>query len=405
MVLAAGSDLQWSQREVLFSGGTHIGSKQPNSILIEFGDGEFVACTGDHLFLLASGKLRMASRLAPGDELTRPDGTAVTVGAVHRGDFYSGFHHIATSRDDPKGVLDGHLLITAGVVSADFTVQLFKEEFLDEREATLPEVGSAAYDARHGTPREPFAFETFAGGKIVSGRPGLASVVLDALRSTQDVHSPIGSVSGGERRIGSRPVFITGSATRVEVPPDAASFISDAEAAEKANDAMRSLDDATSLDEANGVVFHTSAYSPYNNVVYHVDWYDNTVNAFAWITNGVRHVALKGGLLRHTAIHFQATALVLAHELGHHFGGQPTFPGGLSCEGRADFYGANIVMRKVWFGDFYLGVMGPAIQQLQNFFAPNPGNHGCNHPARDCRISIYRAAVELKRIPACAFAP
>jgi len=61
-------------------------------------------------------------------------------------------------------------------------------------------------------------------------------------------------------------------------------------------------------------------------------------------------------------------------------------------------------MRKVWFGEMYFNLMVAAIAQLQNFFGPNPGNHGCNHPSRDCRMSIYNAALDLNPIPACAFA-
>jgi hypothetical protein len=108
--------------------------------------------------------------------------------------------------------------------------------------------------------------------------------------------------------------------------------------------------------------------------------------------------------LRHPAIEVEAVSLVLAHELGHHYGGSPTFPGGLSCEGQADYYGVNVIMRRIWFGDFYLKMMEPAVVQLTNFFAPNPGNHGCDHPSRDCRMSIYNAAIELQPIPSCAFA-
>lgn len=390
-VYAAGANLQWSQKDVVFSGGTNRGTKQSNAVFVGFGDDEFIVTTGDHMFLMPGGKLRLASKLVVGDKLVRPDGTPVAITGVLRGDFYSGFHHIATSFDDPKGNLDGHLLATAGVVSADFTVQLYKDEFLDYAEKSLPEAGSIAYEKKHGAPAPIAPITRLAGGKVALGRPGIAPLGLAAFGQ------PVAPALV-------QPLFIPGHEMKIKIPADAARFISDAEAQAKAFDPMRSLDDPTSLDEANSIVFHTRAYDPYSSVTYHVDWYDNTVNAFAWVENGVRHVALKGGLLRHTAIHYQAVALVLAHELGHHFGGQPTFPGGLSCEGRADYYGANIAMRKVWFGEFYIQMMTAAISQLQNFFSPNPGNHGCNHPSRDCRMSIYNAAVDLNPIPACAFA-
>jgi hypothetical protein len=395
-VLAAGSNLQWTQKEVFFSGGTSRGAKQPNAILVEYGN-DFIVTTADHLFLMPDGKLKMANRLSVRDQLVQPDGQTVQVTSVRMGDYYSGFHHIATSKGDPRGNLDDHLLNTNGVVTADYAVQLFSDEFLDQTHNDLPEVGTAAYEEVYGSPQKTNPHDLLAGDRIISGRNGLAPLSPQTVSPgrTEMAFLSTAALSG-------KPIFVPAEETKVVIPPNACGFISDNEARILALQPKRSMANLIPLDDANGLVDHFHSFYP--DVVYHVDWADETVNAYAWVDNGTRNIALKGGLLRHPAIQLEATALVIAHELGHHYGGQPTFPQGLSCEGRADYYGANIIMRRVWFGDFYLRMMEPAVQQLSNFFQPNPGNHGCEHPSRDCRTSIYNAAIELRPIPACAFA-
>jgi hypothetical protein len=101
--------------------------------------------------------------------------------------------------------------------------------------------------------------------------------------------SPFGTRSFSQR--GDKLLLVPAVNTIIKVPDDAARFISDHEARQKLHSThFRAISDLTSFDEANGLVYHYHTYFP--NVIYHVDWYDNTVNAFAWVENGVRHVAL-----------------------------------------------------------------------------------------------------------------
>jgi len=153
----------------------------------------------------------------------------------------------------------------------------------------------------------------------------------------------------------------------------------------------------------------------YPNVTYHVDWDDDTVNAYAWRNWwGTRHVALKGGLLRHKDLQIEGIALVLAHEIGHHYGGKPTYSSGLSCEGQADYWAAKIGMREV-YGNSYRDMMEPAMDQLYNFFSKGVemtitpaeelerfAKDGCSHPPAACRRSTYEAAMNHEPKPACA---
>jgi hypothetical protein len=348
-----------------------------------------IAVTSDHLFLTSDRTLKRADRLAPGDILVSPNGEPIPVSAVHIGDYLSGFHHIATSKQPPGPKLDGHLLNTNGVVSADYTVQLFaRTEDVDGYNRAvhqaLPVVGSKEYIAKFG----PGCIEAPSFSTAFSSRK-------DSIKSSS--HNAT-DLRGN--------IFVPAAATIINVPFDACRFIPDSEAAAKASDPMRAFNDPLSREWTEYLM--TEYRKTYTDVVYQLDWADSTVNAFAWVDGGVRHVAVKGGLVRHAALQLEGIALVLAHETGHHYGGAPTFPSGLSCEGQADYYGLLVVMRRVWFGDQYITMTDAAIQQMANFFgvpddpAPPGGAAGCEHPPGPCRIATYHAAVALKAKPRCA---
>lgn len=382
-VNAAGRDLKWTPRQIVFSQGTTGASIQKYTVLVGY-RGTGIAVTSDHLFLLADGTLKAADRLAIGDRLVDPSGDAVRVDSVYIGDYLSGFHHIATSKTEPAADLSGHLLNTNGVVSADYTVQIFYRTGqlaakLAEGHDSLPIVGSPAYVQAHGE-------------ACLRGPEASVGAIRPALLNAPDarLHAD----------------FVPAEKTILEIPDDACRFISDQEAARKALEPMRRWNDPLSREWTEALLRQYSAFYP--NVQYHLDWADSTVNAFAWVENGVRHVALKGGLVRHASIELEGIAIVLAHELAHHYGGPPTFPEGLSCEGQADYAGVAILMRNVWFGEQYISMTDAGILQMSRFFgvrnSPDTlgGDAGCSHPPGACRIATYHAAVSLMPKPGCA---
>lgn len=178
------------------------------------------------------------------------------------------------------------------------------------------------------------------------------------------------------------------------------------------------LDDDLHLEAVRKLLDQFKASYP--EVVFDVDWKSQTVNAQAWIAwfgYGRRHVRVYGGLVRHKAIRAEGVSLVLAHEAGHHYGGPPIYPrsGGLSCEGRADYWGVKDGLRTVWRGD-YLPKTASAIEQMGRFFsqkqlsraweAPRElkAGGGCGHPPPPCRMETYRAAMDQRPIPECAVA-
>ncbi|ODM76734.1 hypothetical protein [Bradyrhizobium elkanii] len=372
---------------VAFSGGTTGASRQKYTVLIVYQD-KMLAVTSDHIFLMSDGTLKRADRLVVGDAFMGYDGNAVRLHSVHIGDYTAGFHHIATSRTPPPINLAGHLINTNGVISGDYAVQLFgrspaaRQMFAPDHHA-LPVIGSREYVQQHGEAcrTAPQALPQPQRGQRI------------AISSQRALDGDVGR-------------FIPANHTILAIPHDATSFISEQEAQQKALEPSRPWNDPESREWVEYLLRQYHTYYP--AITYQLDWADDTVNAYAWIANGVRHVAIKGGIVRHFALALEGLSLVIAHETGHRYGGAPTFPSGLSCEGQADFNGVAAVMRNVWFGDFYLQMVEPAIQQMADFFgvpnSPNTpgGSAGCNHPPGACRIATYHAAVNLDRKPACA---
>jgi hypothetical protein len=61
-------------------------------------------------------------------------------------------------------------------------------------------------------------------------------------------------------------------------------------------------------------------------ITYTLIWDSLLINAQAWRLGEQRSVYLYGGLVRHTVISRAGLALALAHETGHHLGGEPYDP-------------------------------------------------------------------------------
>lgn len=85
-------------------------------------------------------------------------------------------------------------------------------------------------------------------------------------------------------------------------------------------------------------------------IKYDLLWQSPTINAQAWLLGCVRHVTIYGGLVRHSAITRSGLALMIAHETGHHLGGQPRDPAmpWLTWQGQADYWAARTAMPLVF---------------------------------------------------------
>ncbi|HYF32537.1 MAG TPA: hypothetical protein VD993_15540 [Chitinophagaceae bacterium] len=135
-------------------------------------------------------------------------------------------------------------------------------------------------------------------------------------------------------------------------------------------------------------------------------WNSEIRNFFAkFPEGGQRIVEIHGGLVRIKSFKAEGIALMIAHEVGHHFGGAPKdlVETWRSCEGQADYYAVS-VMREVFGVSNYINMTRKAIRQVTKFFgafSPILGISGCAHPSYACRIDIFNAALNGDPMPVC----
>ncbi len=79
------------------------------------------------------------------------------------------------------------------------------------------------------------------------------------------------------------------------------------------------------------------------------DWKSAAANAYASRTGDTWHVSVFGGLARLKEMTKDSFALVVCHELGHHFGGFPVKSmGWVSTEGNSDYFATQVCAWLIW---------------------------------------------------------
>jgi len=96
-------------------------------------------------------------------------------------------------------------------------------------------------------------------------------------------------------------------------------------------------------------VYDPEATAHNETLTFNAKWASSEVNARSIRNNGVVTIHLYGGLARRKEMTADAFALVICHELGHAYGGEPYFieASQLSAEGQADYYGAKNCLNKI----------------------------------------------------------
>ncbi len=127
---------EWKPRGIRYSYGTGAAATDPGMIRVSFGlsepNGE-ITVTDRHLFLVKNDSpsgviLKRALDLIPGaDMLVDFQGNPVPIRSITFITYRGGSHHIATSTNLDDG-WEGHLIITNGIISADYLLQLTYQE-------------------------------------------------------------------------------------------------------------------------------------------------------------------------------------------------------------------------------------------------------------------------------------
>jgi hypothetical protein len=380
-ILVAGKDLKWEKKDVIFTDGSLKISKQQSVILVMYAKSG-IAVSADHIFRLHDGSLITAERLSPQHYLTSFDGNPIPVRSVHVGEYASGFYHIEVQivPEQPDWPLS--FFITNGVVSGDYTLQLFfrdgiLEKHLVDRFNELPVVGSGKYITMHGdsclkAPKEKLDFIN-----ILEEMP---------LHPTENT-------------------FVPAIFSFREVPEDATSFISMEDERTLFNSSLTPLSNPNPDEWTRELCKQFEAI--YNgHIHFDFEMKNPNVNARAWEGRDGKHVLIWGGLIRYGKLKYEGIALVMAHETGHHEGPKT---GTLACEGEADYFGVNVVMRDV-FSSQYPTIATEGIKQVARFFTvansptiPNTTPPSCkSHPHPKCRIATYHVALIPGPKPICA---
>jgi len=370
MVLSNG---KWKAKTVTYSGagGPEPERPYPYAVYIEVSNGSSIITTSDHAFLLSNKKLKRADRLTPHDILLDPRLGELTIKKLRVGSYMGRLANIST--DAPRGGdYEGHIISTNNILSGDFYAQnnLVPQIWLKE-----PQIGTTEYRNK------------YQNSDAIDGESLDEKIDFGDGKYFEPYKNAI-------------------------IPSNAVSYLPP-QNEEPIRELLAPLDSSVPYEIAEYIVWQYKRFYP--DIKFEIHWTDERVNAYAWIQNGNRHVALLGGLIRHTYVKKEAVGLVLAHEMGHHYGGEPKYPNNpwASCEGQSDYWGALVAERVVWWGPESLRQIKEGGKQLFDLFSgglasgnllasPTANKVACSHPPAYCRLQTYQAAARMDEKPTCA---
>lgn len=372
-VLALQSDGKWKTTKVVWSDGLGTSAKPfPYAIYISLINGTTLITTPDHLFWLPDGSLKRSDRLAPTDSLTLArNQQPIAISQVVAGTYYGPVWNLTATSEEDVSTPFGHLINTAGVISGDWALQRKESEALSKD----PQVGTRDYQLKYG---------------LLATRKGKTPQAL-----------PQVIMLNKEKNIRFEPF------RPINIPLDAINLLPKGSDTAKLGEQF-ALDVSVPYEMGEYLIGQYRLHYP--DVTYQIDWLNNSVNAVAFVNAGRRYVVLYGGLLRHTRIDVEGAGLVIAHELGHHYAGDPKYPGSwASCEGQSDYWGAKIAQRRVWWGAYSFDQTSKGAAQLLDLFTNGLVNSiqpaaatGCGHPQPQCRYDTYLAGMNLGPKPSCS---
>ena len=375
------SGLSWSAGTVAFSSGSDAGS-DASMIFVDYADGRQLIASIDHLFLLASGKLKRADRLVPGiDQLMSAEGNPIDIKGTHSGKWTNGLHHIATGAEF-SGTLDSHLLNSAGVVSADYYLQINQQKLIDaglmDSADVSPALGSAEYAAKN---------------------PHLTVSPVSALLSAMtlgDVNPPDGFALFDP----------TGS---IHIPPGAASFLTAAQAHDILTNPIAKFNDAHVDSGFDAIQYLAKVFKGfYPDIDILVDQGRQDFNAYAFEIYGHNYIVVAGGIVRLNGLFSEGYKFILSHLVARLLGLKPYDDQGFTYVAAADFYATSLVIRNVFFleGD---SLSNGIIDQINLVFGLiSPQNAGgnpkdvANDPSIRCRSGNLQTGIFGGSVLDCA---
>jgi hypothetical protein len=373
------NSLDWKPRRLTFSSGTAKGT-QPGMVYIAYGDNKDLILSPDHVLMLSDGKLTTAMKLIPGAFLMGANGEPVPIYTVSLGAYRGGVHHIATDSEF-NGSVDGHLINSNGIVSGDYTLQLYFNSLGDEHKAKdythLATIGTNDYTKK-------YARLNHSNGYMSTS---IDSKMMQILRSDKfSVYKHIG----------------------VNVPLDSAALWSPAQAEDILNNGTQfPLVSKIGLANANYAIKLLGGFFPDINI--YLEWNRLEPNIYAINEYGMKNVIVSGGLARMEGITFRGLTMLIAHGIARFEAGAPKNYLGFACTGYADFYAFAAIARWIWYESQLIANALPAYNEVAAIFALiTPQNAGgnpldiCNDPSVECRLSAMQSGFAGGSLPDCA---
>lgn len=373
MVLATGPDVAgWKPRAVTELGGIAPGSRVDFMWLGQFRMADatqrWLIASGDHLFLLPGGhsQLEPLEDLRPGDRVMQADGKEAEVVFATPVQYDGGVRHIALGSYRKGESLEGHLLNSNGLVTADLAVQLvhYGGELMPDvvaRSAPPPAVGSPAFFEQYDTS----AYTAFVTDPK-QWPPG-----------AQPCHHSL-----------------------INIPPGAWAYFTD----EQAADIEDKIGDQNL---GNSGVIATVHYlfnvhrGFYKKLFFVVDWSNRSPNGWYFNAFDQQFIVLSGALARVPELGRSGLAIVLGNLIAR--------SAGYKCNGIADYEGVADVLRAVWTDELFFLTFDQGLQEILATFALiEPDHRGedpedvCRQPSIECREAAIRAGSAFAKVPDCA---
>lgn len=357
--------LRWMPAPVAFSAGLEPPAEGSAAVTLALGEGSTArTLTLDpaQVVMLADRTLIPASQVAAGAALLGEDGQPVAVTGARRTTIRRAIQQISASTDF-TGSLDGHLLSAAGVVIADYVLQLHFPGLPPAMKAPASPVTVSA-SAPAATP----------GAAPLAGRPGPTSGYTSSVALF-----PAGTVS----------LFTDDQATALQEALTVAP-----------------LSDRATLPSAQAAMRLVAGFYP--DVIVDIAWERQEPNLWAFSLYGRDYVILSGALARTSGMHFEGLVMALAHGIARL---QPQEGAAPACTAQADHDAFGPMSRNLWFGDAWMSQVMRALAQFTTLFnalgaggtaAPAPAADPCTSPAIGCRLQTIQSAVAGGTLPDCA---
>jgi hypothetical protein len=369
-IMAADKHLNWKPAKVRSRSGDIDPSLVPGLYYVSYQlanekDPRHLLVTPDHLFLMSTSRtLKKVQHLIPGDKLAASDGSVATVRFVVAGEHYTSIQSIEMEAPFNPDTLEGHLLNSNGVVSADYTIQVMHEtgnldsKLLYSFDSAKPvyEAGTEEYNKRFGTAE-------------------LRDFLQDESRW------PKGFAPRGRQLL--------------QIPKIAESYFTAQQAKDiLENGEFTSMANGVGRDNVQFLFRLIRAENP--KITCLLDWDNPLPNAYAWRQYSQQYLLITGGLVRLKGMYLESLSIVTAY-LQAYLNGSPTVA-------EADYASIN-VLRDLYPDQLLAGIVPEGIQQLQSVYdLVNQDNKDGDElrPGLDCRIRTYWNSFSFFGLPECA---